>query len=200
MTRLRSEPCMFALSSSLGLPAVAAATEDAPAAPLTPPPPPPTDARGAAAEDDEEAVMASRVKRSLMALSCIRGGSWMCTSGSRTLGCMMVSTVSGCRTRTGMSWVMTFSRSRFMVSSSDSCIKEASSAANGSSLASPPPPRRPKPPPPKPPPPPPPPPPWFATLVVVRMVMERSGMPLFLRALQGAEGQLEVDGVSPLKR
>ncbi|KAL8400587.1 hypothetical protein RB594_000837 [Gaeumannomyces avenae] len=187
MTRL-PEPCMFALSSSLGLPPEAAAPEDEPAAAplmLPPPPPPPTATRGAAADDDAEAVMARRVKRSLMALSCIRGGSWMCTSGSRTLGCMMVSTVSGCRTRTGMSWVMTFSRSRFMVSSSDSCMNEASSAANGSSLAPPPPPPRPKPPPPKPPPP-----PWFATFVVVRIVMERSGMPFFLRALQGAEGQL----------
>ncbi|TLS26280.1 hypothetical protein PpBr36_04540 [Pyricularia pennisetigena] len=178
--RRRRDPCMFALNSNLGpLTDDVVAVEpmcDPPAAPdvaCNPPPAPLLD----------EAVIASLVKRSLMALSCIRGGSWMWTSGSRTLGCMIVSTVSGCSTRTGMSWVMTFSRSRFIVSSRDSCMKEASSA-NGSSN---PPPALDLPYPPKPPPVP----PWFGGFVVVRMVMDRSGIPFFLRA----KGQLEIDGV-----
>ncbi|TLD24178.1 hypothetical protein PspLS_06694 [Pyricularia sp. CBS 133598] len=183
--RRRRDPCMFALNSNLGpLTDDVVAVEpmlDPPVAPdvaYSPPPLPPL-----------EAVIASLVKRSLMALSCIRGGSWMWTSGSRTFGCIIVSTVSGCNTRTGMSWVMTFSRSCFMVSSRDSCMKEASSA-NGSSNP-PPPPALDLPYPPNPPPAP----PWFGGFVVVRMVMDRSGIPFFLRALQWAKGQLEIDCV-----
>ncbi len=90
--------------------------------------PPPRDT------DDMDGVAASLVKRSEMALSCIRGGSWMCTSGSRTLGCMMVSTVSGWSTRTGMSWVMTFSRSRFIDSSRGSWLKSGSPKGSSSLL------------------------------------------------------------------
>ncbi len=116
---------MLADSSSLGLllppPPPPLPTDETP----PPPPPPPRDLVTAEPADEDE-LAASLVKRSDTALSCSSDGSWMCTSGSRTLGCMIISTVSGCSTRTGMSWVMTFSRSRRSESSSGSWWKTPS--------------------------------------------------------------------------
>ena len=83
---MRRQPCIFALISSR--------VRDAALPPLALPLP----------------TKASFVKRSLMLLSCIKGGSMMCTSGSRHWGSWSPATVSGPRTRTGISWVMIVSR------------------------------------------------------------------------------------------
>lgn len=54
---------------------------------------------------------ASFVKRSEMALSCRRGGSMICTSGSRHDGSWICATVAAARTATGMDCVIVVSRS-----------------------------------------------------------------------------------------
>ncbi|PHH84584.1 hypothetical protein CDD83_1699 [Cordyceps sp. RAO-2017] len=142
--RRRRPPCMLALSSSLG------------------------EARAPEAAGAE--ARASLVKRSEMALSCSSGGSWMWTSGSRTLGCMIISTVSGCRTRTGMSCVMILSCSRRSdVSTTCSGRSTSSSSSAGARAAGP------------------------DAAVVVVMVMDSIGSPSFFVSRSDAEMLLSAD-------
>ncbi len=64
-------------------------------------------------EDENEVVdeSASLVKRSEIDFSCDRGGSMMCTSGSRQRGSWIEETVAAGRTITGMDCVIVVSRS-----------------------------------------------------------------------------------------
>ena len=54
---------------------------------------------------------ASLVKRSEMDFSCRRGGSRICTSGSRAVGSWIISTADAANTTTGIDCVMVVSRS-----------------------------------------------------------------------------------------
>lgn len=91
----------------------------------------------AAAESDERlefpfvAGRASRVKRSEMDLSCERGGSRICTSGSRQRGSWILATEAGARTVTGMDWVIVVSRSWLgkVVAGPGASAKETESSA-----------------------------------------------------------------------